>query len=166
LVRQAAAGDRAQCLSSGDDVEEHLHFARSPWRRRQVASSSSAAVRFSAISSSISMVKSAYSNWRRRVWLPAAAAAGCAGGGFHDLRRLNATTLVVEGIDVKTAQTRLGHADPRTTLAVYASAPASIDRAAADVIGDRFFGPESKEAQKPRNLRAISAPSAPVDSDP
>jgi len=52
--------------------------------------------------------------------LPAAAAAGCAGAGFYNLRRLNATSLVVEGIDVKTAQTRLGHADPRTTLAVYA----------------------------------------------
>ena len=37
--------------------------------------------------------------------------AGCAGAGFHGLRRLNATTLVVEGIDVKTAD-RLGHADP------------------------------------------------------
>lgn len=81
-----------------------------------------------------------YSNWRRRIWLPAAAAAGCAGAGFHDLRRLNATTLVVEGIDVKTAQTRLGHADPRVTLSIYASAPASVDRAAADVLGDRFFG--------------------------
>ena len=110
-----------------------------------------------------------YSNWRRRVWLPAASAAGCAGAGFHDLRRLNATPLVVEGIDVKTAQTRLGHADPRTTLAVYASAPASIDRVAADVIGERFFGPESEEAQEPENpenLRAISAPSAPEDSGP
>ena len=74
-----------------------------------------------------------YSNWHRRVWLPAVAAAGCAGAGFHDLRRLNATTLVVEGIDVKTAQTRLGHAEPTTTLAIYASAPASIDRAAADI---------------------------------
>ncbi len=62
------------------------------------------------------------------------------GAGFHDLRRLNATTLVVEGIDVKTAQTRLGHADPRVTLAIYASAPASVDRAAADVLGERFFG--------------------------
>ena len=81
-----------------------------------------------------------YSNWRRRIWLPAVAAAGCAGAGFHDLRRLNATTLVVEGIDVKTAQTRLGHADPRVTLSIYASAPASVDRAAADVLGDRFFG--------------------------
>jgi integrase len=80
-----------------------------------------------------------YTNWRRRIWEPATAAAGCAGAGFHDLRRLNATTLVVEGIDVKTAQTRLGHADPRVTLAIYASAPASVDRAAADVIGERFF---------------------------
>ena len=81
-----------------------------------------------------------YSNWRRRVWVPAVTAAGCANAGFHDLRRLNATTLVVEGIDVKTAQTRLGHADPRVTLAIYVAAPASVDRAAADVLGERFFG--------------------------
>jgi integrase len=81
-----------------------------------------------------------YSNWRRRVWVPAVTAAGGEGAGFHDLRRLNATTLVVEGIDVKTAQTRLGHADPRVTLSIYASAPASVDRTAADVLGERFFG--------------------------
>lgn len=74
-----------------------------------------------------------YSNWRRRVWAPAVTAAGCEGAGFHDLRRLNATTLVVEGI-------RLGHADPRVTLSISASAPASVDRAAADVVGERFFG--------------------------
>ncbi|MGD0747568.1 MAG: site-specific integrase [Acidimicrobiales bacterium] len=84
-----------------------------------------------------------YSNWRRRVWVPAVTVAGCEGAGFHDLRRLNATTLVVEGIDVKTAQTRLGHADPRVTLSIYASAPASVDRAAADVVGERFFGGDS-----------------------
>ena len=99
-----------------------------------------------------------YSNWRRRVWEPATAATGCAGAGFHDLRRLNATTLVVEGVDVKTAQTRLGHADPRVTLAIYASAPASVDRAAADVIGERFFGSGGKSAKpakrRPRRSRA------------
>jgi integrase len=87
-----------------------------------------------------------YSNWRQRVWLPAAKAASCQGAGFHDLRRLNATTLVVGGIDVKTTQVRLGHADPRMTLAIYASAPASVDRAAADVIGERFFGPNSTKS--------------------
>jgi integrase len=72
------------------------------------------------------------------VWERATSAAGCPGAGFHDLPRLNATTLVVEGIDVKTAQTRLGHSDPRVTQAVYASAPASVDREAADRIGERF----------------------------
>jgi integrase len=38
-----------------------------------------------------------YSNWRRRVRESAASAAGGSGAGFHDLRRQNATTLVVEG---------------------------------------------------------------------
>lgn len=46
----------------------------------------------------------------------------------------------IGGVDVKTAQVRLGHSDPRMTLGVYASAPASADRAAADVLGETFFG--------------------------
>ena len=46
----------------------------------------------------------------------------------------------VGGVDVKTAQVRLGHADPRMTLAIYASAPAIADRAAAGVLGQQFFG--------------------------
>ena len=81
-----------------------------------------------------------YSNWRRRIWLPSAKAGGCEGAGFHDLRRLNATTLVVGGVDVKTAQVRLGHADPRMTLSIYASAPVTADRAAAETVDQRFFG--------------------------
>ena len=46
----------------------------------------------------------------------------------------------------------------------YASAPASVDRAAADVIGERFFGQNGKKSRakpKAKNLRAISAPVAP-----
>ena len=46
-----------------------------------------------------------YSNWRQRCWEPACKAAGVEGLGFHDLRRLSATGLVAEGIDIKTAQT-------------------------------------------------------------
>jgi integrase len=80
-----------------------------------------------------------YSHWRQRVWLPAVAQAGVDGAGFHDLRRANATTLVAEGVNVKTAQTRLGHADPRTTLAVYAQAVPQADRAAADALAQAFF---------------------------
>jgi len=81
-----------------------------------------------------------YDNWRRRVWIPAARAAGCGGAGFHDLRRLAATSLVLARVDIKTAQVRLGHSDPRLTLAVYAAAPVEADRAAADQLEKRCFG--------------------------
>ena len=95
-----------------------------------------------------------YSHWRIRTWLPAVAKAGLAGAGFHDLRRANATTLVAEGVDVKTAQTRLGHADPRTTLSIYARAVPKADRAAADVLGRTFF---QTPAQRSRTNRARDA---------
>lgn len=94
-----------------------------------------------------------YSNWLRRVWYPACAAAGLGtlrkvdgrsselyeGLGFHDLRRASATGLVSGGIDIKTAQTRLGHSSSRLTLDLYAQAEEALDRAAADVLGARFF---------------------------
>jgi len=48
--------------------------------------------------------------------------AGLDGLNFHDLHRTNATAMVAEGVDVKTAQARLGHSDPRLTLAIYAQA--------------------------------------------
>ena len=81
-----------------------------------------------------------YTNWRRRVWEPATAAAGCAGAGFHDLRRCAATALVIGGVDVRTAQTRLGHSDARTTLAIYAQATEEADRRAAETVGEHFLG--------------------------
>ena len=118
--------------------------------------------RFRPLSCSRTTTASAlrYSNWRRHIWEPTTAAAGCAGAGFHDLRRLNATTLVVEGVDVKTAQTRLGHADPRVTLAIYASAPASVDRAAVDAIGERHFGADRHGSGSAAG-RSRKAPQAP-----
>jgi integrase len=42
--------------------------------------------------------------------------------------------MVRRGVDVKTAQVRLGHADPRTTLGIYAQATTEADRAAADLL--------------------------------
>ncbi|HEY5273591.1 MAG TPA: site-specific integrase [Acidimicrobiales bacterium] len=82
-----------------------------------------------------------YANWRSRVWVPACKAAGLSPLGFHDLRRLSATLLVREGVDVKTAQTRLGHSDVRLTLGLYAQAVAEADRAAADHLGELFLRP-------------------------
>ncbi|HUP15929.1 MAG TPA: site-specific integrase [Acidimicrobiia bacterium] len=81
-----------------------------------------------------------YSNWRGRVWEPAAEAVGMAGLNFHDLRRTNATVMVAEGVDVKTAQARLGHSDPRLTLAIYAQATTEGDRSAAAKLGARLMG--------------------------
>ncbi|MGI8491884.1 MAG: tyrosine-type recombinase/integrase [Acidimicrobiales bacterium] len=73
-----------------------------------------------------------YGHWRRRVWLPARRAAGVEGLAFHDLRRANTTALVTAGVDLKTAQVRLGHSDSRLTLAVYAQATTEGDRRAAE----------------------------------
>lgn len=80
-----------------------------------------------------------YSHWRRRVWLPACERARLRGLTFHDLRRAAATALVLEGVDLKTAQTRLGHSDPRLTLGLYAQASSEADRDAADRVGERFM---------------------------
>lgn len=95
-----------------------------------------------------------YSNRRSRVWLPGCRAAGMQGLRFHDLRGVAATTLVAEGVDVKTAQTRLGHASPMVTLALYARSTTVTDKAAADRLGSRFFpGPRDGRAMEVRELQ-------------
>lgn len=80
-----------------------------------------------------------YSNWRRRVWVPACEQANLAGLGFHDLRRTNATAMVAAGVDIKTAQHRLGHADPRMTLSIYAQITDEGDSNAANRLGETFM---------------------------
>lgn len=88
------------------------------------------------------------SNWRRRVWLPATVAIGLGtlddhnhyeGPTFHDLRRTSATGLVAAGVDVKTAQSRLGHSQVRLTLELYAQAVTEQDRKASDTLADRLM---------------------------
>jgi integrase len=79
-----------------------------------------------------------YAAWRRH-WLAAVERAGLPPGyGFHDLRRANAPGLVAHGVDVRTAQARLGHADVRLTLELYAQTTTEADRAAAELVGSRF----------------------------
>ncbi len=79
-----------------------------------------------------------YANWRRRVWLPATDAAGLGGLGFHDLRRACASYLVLDGIDPKTTQGWLGHADARLTLDLYAQVTSEGTRRAADAMSARL----------------------------
>ena len=94
-----------------------------------------------------------YSNFRYRRWLPACEAAGVKGLQFHDLRRANATGLVAEGVDLKTAQSRLGHSDPRLTLAIYAQKTTEGDRQAADLLASRFMQ-NSDASREPRAMDA------------
>ncbi len=47
--------------------------------------------------------------------------------------RAHATGMVLEHVDLKTAQTRLGHSDPRLTLAVYAQTTMTFPRPARSV---------------------------------
>jgi integrase len=105
-----------------------------------------------------------YSNWLRRVWYPATVAAGLGtlvtdqatghqryiGLGFHDLRRANATGLLAEGVDIKTAQALLGHSNPQPTIGLYAQAVVSLGAAAAESMATRFLLPGS-----PRDGRAM-----------
>lgn len=79
-----------------------------------------------------------YTSWRRRVWKPACESVGLDDLGFHDLRRLNASLLIAHGVDVRTAQSRLGHSDPRLTLDIYAQTLDDSDKAAAESIGEVF----------------------------
>jgi integrase len=83
-----------------------------------------------------------YSNWRRRVWVPATQKAGFRGLHFHDLKHTAGTALVSQGVDVKTAQVRLGHANVSTTLGIYAQATERADRKAAQSLSE-YFGPRS-----------------------
>jgi integrase len=109
-----------------------------------------------------------YSNWLRRVWYPATTAAGLGrfvdneatgrkryvGLGFHDLRRANATGLVAEGVDIKTAQALLGHSNAQLTLGLYAQAVVSLGAAAAESMAARFQVPG---AEQPRDGRAMES---------
>jgi len=79
-----------------------------------------------------------YTNWRPNVWVPACEKAGLPGLDFHALRSNHATALVDEGVNVKVAQERLGHAQIATTLGVYARATREGRRAAAEAIGQRL----------------------------
>lgn len=60
------------------------------------------------------------SNWRRRVFAPACAAAGITDVTPHDLRHTAASLAIAAGANVKAVQQMLGHASAAMTLDVYA----------------------------------------------
>jgi integrase len=62
------------------------------------------------------------------------------GGHFHQLRHYAATTSIASGSDVRTVAGRLGHADPSTTLRIYAHAVEARDRELAGLLGTAVLG--------------------------
>ncbi len=57
---------------------------------------------------------------------------------LHDLRHHVATEMLAAGADVRTVAHHLGHANPSTTLNVYAAFVPALDRAASDGLGARL----------------------------
>jgi integrase len=135
---KSAAGQRTIAMSEelADLVAEHL-------ARRGLTAADSDHLVFEAPKGG----PLRYSNWRRRVWLPATVAAGCEGAGFHDLRRASGTALIVGGVDVRTVQARLSHADPRTTLNLYTQVVTEADRRAAETVGQAFLGTRERDGR-------------------
>jgi integrase len=71
------------------------------------------------------------------------------GGHLHQLRHFAATTAIAAGVDVGTVAGRLGHADPSTTLRIYAHAVEARDRELADLLGSTVLGPVSAPTGSP-----------------
>jgi integrase len=75
-----------------------------------------------------------YSNFRRRVWLPALHTAGVEKIGVHALRHSAAAALISGGSSPKDVQTVLGHRSAGFTLTVYGH----LFESDLDAIGDRM----------------------------
>lgn len=59
---------------------------------------------------------------------------------FHDLRHTNATLLVSQGVDFKTIQRRLGHADINTTLNIYSHVSMDMQKKAVTKLSAHING--------------------------
>ena len=82
---------------------------------------------------------------------------------FHELRHTQATQLLANGVDVKTVQTRLGHANASITLNWYAHAVPENDQKAAQLIGDLFSSkPQSDATEESHANEPICTASAPT----
>ena len=89
---------------------------------------------------------------------------------LHELRHTQATQLIGAGVDFKTVQTRLGHADVSLTINTYTHAIPANDRKAADLIASITGTPKApavkaKRGNSKRRPRVqISPRISPADS--
>ena len=84
----------------------------------------------------------------------------------HELRHTRATQLPDNGVDVKTVQTRLGHANASITLGWYAYAIPEKDHEAADLSGSLLTSkPAEGHTDASTSENAAEAPSEGVETD-
>lgn len=72
------------------------------------------------------------------------------------IRHTQATQLISNGVDIKTVQTRLGHASPTLTMSFYAHALPENDQEAATIIGSLFSQPAQADGGEQESLREAS----------
>jgi len=65
---------------------------------------------------------------------------------FHGLRHTNVSLLIADGVDVRTIASRLGHANPSTTLNLYSHMLRKSDQIAADSLEKRILGIQIKHS--------------------
>ena len=90
----------------------------------------------------------AHSNFHRRVWLPALAAAGLEGIHFHDLRHTGNQLTANAGANRKELMVRMGHDRERAAM-IYLHSSRERQRALADAVGKAARGELAK--CKPHN---------------
>lgn len=73
---------------------------------------------------------------------------GFEGWKLHELRHTQATQLLANGVDVKTVQERMGHANANITLDWYAHAVPENDKRAAEMLGSLVFSPTDHTVKK------------------
>lgn len=79
------------------------------------------------------------SNFRARVFQPAARRAGLEGVRFHDLRHTHASMLLSQGLPINEVQARLGHAQASITLDVYGHLLEGRDQEIAELLEREFL---------------------------
>lgn len=84
---------------------------------------------------------------------------GFEGLKFHGLRYTQVTQLLANGVDVKTVQTRLGHANASITPGRYAHAIPEKDHEVADLLGDLLA------SNAPTSENAVETPSEGVETE-
>ena len=98
-------------------------------------------------------------NYSAPRWASACRAATLEGLRFHDLRSVAASALVAAGVDVKTAQRRLGDANVTMTLQVYARATEEAHRRASDRVRPRGeFAPAPRRTRSSRTRSRLWSP--------